>query len=431
MNGDNSMLLEFSCSNFRSFKDVIVFSTLASKDTSKPNNFGTFNDFRVLKTSVIYGANGSGKSNLIRAIAFMRNMVVNSINHQPGIGVNQQPHKTLSVNDPSTFAMQFTISGTRYHYGFTLEQSLVKEEFLYYFPNGRQSKIFDRSGGEFSTARRFQGKFGASKEVLKPNRLLLSCAANFSQITEIENVFKFFRDDLVICDESSRDVWLDYSINELSNNEKLLKTVINLFNSLGVPIKDISIKTEDVNIDITQLPPFLSNDFKAQIIKETQNNPAKSVSLVYDSFSTDLIGEESAGIRKLFGFLCPFLDIISKNRILIFDELESGLHESIVYQILNAFITVNNDLFPQLFFTTHDTNLLNLDLFRRDQIWFTEMRNDNRSTDLYSLSEFKNVRKDENFEKGYINGKYGAIPMLNGQFAISLKEDLPRIDSNE
>ena len=108
-------------------------------------------------------------------------------------------------------------------------------------------------------------------------------------------------------------------------------------------------------------------------------------------------------------------------KVLICDELEAGLHESLVYGLLKMFMETESEKFPQLFFTTHDTGLLNLDLFRRDQIWFTELKQD-RSTDLYSLAEIKNVRKDENFGKGYIGGKYGAIPMLNLNFAKVLDQ---------
>ena len=120
--------------------------------------------------------------------------------------------------------------------------------------------------------------------------------------------------------------------------------------------------------------------------------------------------------------LCPILDIIVKGKVLICDELESGLHESLVYALVKLFVDFDTDEFSQLVFTTHETGLLNLDLFRRDQIWFAELKGADRSTDLFSLAEFKNVRKEENFGKGYISGKYGAIPMLNLDFAKIVSE---------
>lgn len=109
--------------------------------------------------------------------------------------------------------------------------------------------------------------------------------------------------------------------------------------------------------------------------------------------------------------LCPIIDIIQQGKVLIYDEIETSLHESIAKELIEIFLRNNHN--SQLIFTTHDTNLLDLSLLRRDQIWFTELIKENRSTQLYSLADIKNVRKDENIAKGYISGKYGAIPMLN------------------
>ena len=115
--------------------------------------------------------------------------------------------------------------------------------------------------------------------------------------------------------------------------------------------------------------------------------------------------------------LCPLIDIMVNGKVLVCDEIESSLHESLVFGLVKLFMSVSPEQFAQLIFTTHETGLLNLDLFRRDQIWFTELKSEDRSTDLYSLAEIKNVRKEDNFERGYISGKYGAIPMLNLDFA--------------
>ena len=127
--------------------------------------------------------------------------------------------------------------------------------------------------------------------------------------------------------------------------------------------------------------------------------------------------EESVGVRKLFEMLCPFIDIIIRGKVLVCDELEASLHESILHGLVTLFRQIKSEKFAQLIFTTHDTSILDLDLFRRDQVWFTEISQDSRATELYSLAEIKNVRKGENVSKGYIMGKYGAIPMLNANLA--------------
>ena len=163
------------------------------------------------------------------------------------------------------------------------------------------------------------------------------------------------------------------------------------------------------------MPPFLSDEAKSEIVKTLANEFQAKV--VYDSFEVDLMSEESTGVQKLIEFICPFIDIIVKGKVLICDELEANLHEAIVYGLVDLFRQLHTNEFSQMFCTTHDTSILNLDLFRRDQIWFTEMKRQERATDLYSLAEIKNVRKDENIGKGYITGKYGAIPMLNESLA--------------
>ncbi|MBW8383101.1 MAG: ATP-binding protein, partial [Youngiibacter sp.] len=132
------------------------------------------------------------------------------------------------------------------------------------------------------------------------------------------------------------------------------------------------------------------------------------------------IQEESDGVKKLFEILCPLIDIIINDKVLFWDELESSLHPCIVKEILRFFKFGISNSKSQLIFTTHDINLLDLSFFRRDQIWFTELDKSNRSSDLYSLNELKNVRKDENIQKGYISGKYGAIPCLSPNSADSL-----------
>ena len=409
------MILEFSCSNHKSIKDRILFSTLAGSDTTYEEKTESMDDLKILKSAIIYGANGSGKSNFIDAISFMKNLVMNSIKHQPGQGIRQTPHKLEGFEHDSEYKIQFAINGIRYMYGFTLKNLLVKEEYLYYVPNGRQAKIFDRTGDSYTSGSAFRGRFASCKEVLKPNRLLLSVAANFSNVSEVETVYRFFCEDLVVYGPINQNDWMKYSLYQMNTNPKMKSSVLSFLNELGTGIKDIKVNIDKKIMEASDLPPFLSDEFKSLLMQNSVD--AITARVIYDKFETDLMQEESAGIRKLFAILCPIIDIMVNGKVLICDELESGLHESLVYGLVNLFMDVKTQKFAQMVFTTHETGLLNLDLFRRDQIWFTELKNGDRSTDLYSLSEIKNVRKEENFGKGYITGKYGAIPMLNLDFA--------------
>lgn len=413
------MLLEFRCKNHKSIKDEVLFSLLASKDTFNSEYLYGYKDLKILKSSVVYGANGSGKSNFIDAIFFMKSLVTNSINLQPGMGIPYTPHKLNGVGSESFYSVQFIKNGVRFAYGFSIEQMLVKEEYLYYFPNGRQAKIFDRTGMTYEEGSKFKGRFNSCKDVLKPNRLMISCAANFTNITEIEDAFRFFSEDLVIYTNANQENWMQYSLYQFNSNPEIKNLALSFMRDIGVDIQDIKINIEESAFPQSELPEFLSDEYKNKL----RMTPLQKItaSVVYPGFETDLFTEESTGIQKLFAFLSPFLDIISKGKILICDELETSLHESLLYTLLKTFLSLNGKEQSQIIFTTHDTSLLSLDLFRRDQIWFTELNSLNRSTELYSLAEIKSVRKDENYGKGYISGRYGAIPMLNENLAELLK----------
>ncbi|HJC67532.1 MAG TPA: ATP-binding protein [Candidatus Enterocloster excrementigallinarum] len=416
------MLLEFSCSNHRSIRDEVLFSAIAGTDRTHAENIERVAGVEVLKAAVIYGANGSGKSNFIDAISFVKNLVSNSINHQPGQGILQTPHKLDGYERKSNYKIQFIVDGIRYAFGFSLKNMLVVEEYLYYFPNGRQTKIFERVGEEYSAGRNFRNRFNSCKDVLKPNRLMLSCAANFSSVDEVIAAYHFFNDELVIYSSANQENWMNYSLHQINANEQMKAIVLKLLDALDTGIKDIHVDIKKEDLDVSHLPPFLSDEFKKVLLQEKID--AISAKVLYEGFETDLISEESTGIKKLFGILCPFIDIMVNGKVLVCDELETNLHESLLFGLVKQFVNMRGSKPAQLIFTTHETGLLNLDLFRRDQIWFTEIKLADRSTDLFSLTEIKNVRKDENFGKGYIAGKYGAIPMLNLNFANVISSDL-------
>lgn len=383
----SKMLLEFSCSNHKSIKDEVLFSTIAGSDTTFEETLGRYGNNRVLPSVVIYGANGSGKSNFIGAIHFLKKLVAKSIEYQPGQGIFQVPHKLDTIDTPSKYKIQFVKNGIRYAYGVSVRKYAVEEEYLYYFPNGRQVKIFEREKMEIKLGDKYRKSlFDNSMQALKENRLFLSCAANFSNVFEIEQAFMFFEEDLVFFSPKANN-WIEYSIELMEGNKEIKDLFVEFLGALGTGIKDVKIKSE-----------------------------RRKATLIYDQFETDLMTEESTGIKKLFEMICPILDILSKGKILICDEMEKGLHESIVYEFVKLFQNATTENFAQLIFTTHDTSLLDADLFRRDQVWFTEMDNDQRETSLYSLLELRNVRKTENLKKGYVSGKYGAIPMRNENF---------------
>ena len=403
------MLLEYSCQNYKSILDKIVFSMCAS---SENKNTYTSDKFNILKSAIIYGANGSGKSNFINSLNYLKSLVLNSLNHLPNINILQHTHK-LGMEKDSIYELKFIKNNIYYYYKIVLNSGRVRAESLFYSPNKRITKIFERVEDKIIEGANFKGKFKECKNVLSPNKLLLSCASVHSKVDEAIRAFNFFKDDIVFYDASNSDNWFDYSLYKIYNNIDIKKMMIKVMNELDIPIKDIKIEIEKRKIGAVTKILDIFDEKTRQLLSE-QSIDFKRASLDYGNFSIDLISEESSGIRKLFGLLCPVLDIIKNNKILICDEFENYLHESIIKNIIEQF---NTSFFktwnPQLIFTTHDSNLLNYNLFDRDQIWFTEIKNDNRSTDIYSLLELKDIRKSEKFSSGYINGKYGAIPMIN------------------
>ena len=415
------MLLEFSCQNYKSIKNKVVFSAIASKDDTYEEQLKSFANFKVLRTAAIYGPNGSGKSNFISAIRFMKNLVMESVNNQPGEFVYQSPHKKSTIDNPSEFNIQFVKDNIRYAYGFSLKNNLIHEEYLYFFPKGKKVKIFERMDLSVTLGDKYKKNkalIETKENKLKNNRLFLSCAANETNIEEIERVFLFFAGDIVIYNSNINN-WKDYSIKLMQESEELKKVFLIILQHLGTGIKDIKVKYEENIVNIESFPIDIPAGLKSLLKdKKTISSEAK---IVYDDFETDLDMEESTGIKKLFEIICPIIDVLKHGKIMIFDEIEVGLHESVAYSIIELFNYFKSDEFAQLFFTTHDTSLLDSNIFRRDQIWFTEL-DEERSTDLYSLLEIKNVRKGENLAKGYVIGRYGAIPMLNKNFSEIFEE---------
>ena len=390
------MLLEFSCSNFKSIKEKVTFSAIATDNIKNEKYLKKFDDFRVLHTSVIYGPNGAGKSNLFKGIGFMRDLVIKSRENRPGEVLKQPTHK-MAQDKKSEFNMQYIINDIRYVYGFVLKDNLVDEEYLYYFEDKNAMNVFERKEGEVC----FGEKFEENKVLLEiieneigDNKLLLSCIGDKSDICEINNAFLFFKEYLVI---QNSDVKTERKncIKVMMESEKMRELIISVFRELDSDIKDIKIESSGENLD----------------------DKGRRIKFVYDEFETDLYEEESTGINKLFDLVLPIIESFINGKVMIVDEIELNLHRNISYKIINLFNTHLPNNSAQLIFTSHDISLLSLNLFRNDQIWFAQLGKD-RATELYSLVEIKNIRADENIAKGYIMGRYGAVPSFKNDGGV-------------
>ena len=411
------MLLQFKCKNHRSIKDEVTFSMRASADTTHSSSLIPFNENKYLRCAEIYGANGSGKTSVLDALAKMSLIILNSNNYQPGDFIVRAPHKLSEKSVPTDFSIIFEKNNRKYSYAFSYNEQGILDEQLYYWPGQKKAKIFSRSYDKFDFSDSFSKQGENCNGRLKINQLLLSLAAKETDIKEIAEVFLFFRNELIVYPGEPNN-WFEYSVEKLQNDENMKQSFLKFMKKIGSDIVDVKAKIEKRQLTEKEIPPLLPHFVRSQILMQPAN--FIDLKLIYERFSLD-INEESEGIQKLFRFLCPLIDILYSGKIFICDEIETHLHPTIVYEIINTFIQ-NNETNGQIIFTTHDTDLLDLDFIRRDQIWFTELKPVNRSTDLYSLAELKNVRKDENIKKGYISGKYGAIPILNNNSKLFLKE---------
>lgn len=419
------MLLQFSIKNFRTFKDKVTLSLIASnydKDTREDENIYPEENFglRFLKSAVVYGANASGKSKLLDAFAFIRYFVINSSKEsQKGETINVYPFllSDETETEPSEFEIIFLYNKVLYRYGFEATKDKIVSEWLYYKPKTKEVELFYRDGNNFHTHNRSfaKGSTVVKEGLVRDNALLVSVAAQFNETTAI-GVLDWFERNAIISGLYDGE-YRDNTINKLNNivdKARILKFL----------------KAADVGIEGLELLKIESGKFKDNpfstvlVVKNKYQNKTKTGTV---NFFLSL--DESEGTRKYFYILGPVLDTLEKGGILIVDELDSKLHPNLVCKIVSLFNSKEfNKKNAQLIFNTHDTNLLSSGLFRRDQIWFTN-KDKFGEAKLYSLADFKSdeVRKTEPFEDNYIMGKYGAVPFLgffdNLKFLLSQNED--------
>ncbi len=424
------MILQFSIKNYRTFKEKAILSLVASnydKNTRENDNIA-FNEkfgLRLLKNAVIYGANASGKSKLLDAFAFMRHYVLNSSKEsQKGDEIDVQPFKLNSETEkePTEFEIIFIYKNIRYRYGFEVNRKKVVSEWLYYKPKTKEIELFYRENNNYDThSRNFsKGKTLIKEGLVRDNALLLSVAAQFNDEISI-NVLDWFKRLKTLSGLNESD-YQEYTMSKIKEPIHKAK-ILDFLKAADLGIKDIKLQ----KLDVEKLPKDLPKELKERILREINEEKMELISDIltthkkYDAtgrsidnvnFSFD--DDESSGTKKFFALTGPILDVIENGYTLVIDELDSKLHPNLVCRIVSLFNSKEfNPKNAQLIFNTHDTNLLNAGLFRRDQIWFTD-KNKFGEAKLYSLSDFKSdeVKKNEAYEENYLRGKYGAVPFL-------------------
>lgn len=404
------MLVEFKVRNFRSIKDEQVLSMVASSDKELPENLVTIDKMKVLKTAAVYGANASGKSNLIQAFNFMQFLVKASVNNfQKGDSLPAEPFllNTISEKSPSMFEATFYFKDIRYRYGFEVTEKEVVNEWLFYVPNKQEKQLFYRNSNGFDIHADLKKEAKGLTEKTRDNALFLSVLAQFNSETT-QNVIDFFSRVVVIHGDIQ---FFLKPLSDMVKDKKVHNAVKAMVRGADLQINDFRCEEEEINFEdapaeIKQIFGLMKEKPKKQIYY-TKHDKYNEDNEVVDTVEFMLDMHESEGTKQIFYMTGPLIDVLSRGGVLIVDELEMSLHPLIVEMIVNLFNKeqVNKS---QLIFSTHNTKLLSKKQFRRDQIWFTE-KSKAGATELHSLYDFS-VRKDASYEKDYLLGKYGAIP---------------------
>ena len=419
------MLIEFSVGNYRSFKDRVTFSMVAANLVSKDksldvdNTFDIDKELKLLKTAAIYGANASGKSNFARALNFMKWFMVNSSKEtQSTDRISVEPFRlsTETEGTPSHFELAFLMDGRKYRYGFEVTQNQVISEWLFYVPNVRETYLFERQIDSIKFSKVYNAN--GVQQRTRDNALFLSVCAQFN-VDLAERILDWITDKLNIISGLHDQAYLSYTVRCFMNN-KNKADIVQLIKKLDLGISEIQVQQEDFAKD--SLPDETPDELRKLILKAGLSKPTIGIShRKFDadgnhksSEEFDLESHESEGTIKVFALAGPLITALKEGEILIIDEFDARLHPLISLAIVKLFNSKEtNPNNAKLIFMTHDTNLLNNKIFRRDQIWFAE-KNRYSATDLYSLAEYK-IRNDASFESDYIKGRYGAIPYVGNR----------------
>ncbi len=434
------IIQEFSFGNFRSFKDIQTLNLSAAKIKSKYDRIDEDNVIRndkykesiFLKSKAIYGANSSGKSNIVKALVTFIRIIRQSVKDDEVLDLIEPfRYSTETEDEPSFFQLIFWIEDIRYRYGFELDDKVVYSEWLFAKPKERElpyfirenQKIIEIDKTNFSEGNKLMSLFdddSSDNEIFRNNSLFLSSISSlgFGKLSKliVDNIASIF-----VIDGLGHQGLYKYAGDSLENNS-MKKYILDFLKFGDTGIEDVA----NVEINSEGLPDNLDeetkNDFKQSKSRllisarkkfDAELNFKENVPLPFRMI-------ESEGTLKLFE-LSPFVyEALKDGRPLVIDEFDARFHPLLTKKIIELFNSEKNNG-SQLIFMTHDTNLLSADTLRRDQIEFVE-KDKYGSSHLYSLTQFKGIRNNASFEKDYIQGKYGAIPFL-GDFSKLLNFD--------
>jgi uncharacterized protein len=437
-----SMLLGFSASNVRSFRDRFELSLLATR-VSEPNVARPVpwreggQPIDVLPAALVLGSNASGKSNLLRAVADLRSFVLHSFRKgDPLGGIPRRPFR-LAPAAPTTFEIDLVLHGVRHLYSVSIDDERVIAERAVRYPKGKESLLFERNSDDIEFGRALRSRGRMIGELLRPNAAFLSTGAATNDETLLP-LFRWFSHNLLLAEAHNRHLRLAHSTQMLTDSPSSQRALALLraadLGISGVKRKMLDSETRD---RIKRAVMILdghdggADGSESESLKIEEYGIALEHSANGSSFELDN-DEESLGTLVWLGLIGPVLDALEHGRVLLADELDASLHPILVERLIRLFQNaVTNPNRAQLISNAHDLNLVDSTgdkrLVGRDQVWFTEKHADG-ATALYPLVDF-NPRRDENVSRRYLQGMYGAVPIVNDAEFAAVLENLPSQDS--
>ena len=419
------MILEIRLENFFSIKDEVLLDFRAAKINTERGkalsaNVIDYNGEKILKSIGLFGANASGKSNILKAIKFCNQLILNSCQYNEGTVFEFSPFRFDGyANKPSIFSIDFIHNDIEYEYSFTLTTTEILKESLYHYPNGRKAKIFtrDETKGTNKTeiysfadgliARPLDVATNTSKKTL-----YLSRASQMDR--ELGKIlYKYFLQDFLVgfAPLDFRTLGLNITKQMFMKNKELILHALSICDS---DISDVNLVQEKKIVSLTtlnpQFPDYPQDGVETVFTFNTFHKVAPEISF-------DLLNEESAGTTQLFSMLFFLLDVTRNRKVLLLDEFDLSLHTKLADFVIDLFHAGSS---AQFLFTSHNTNLIDVNHFRRDQILFTNKKEDG-STELYSLYDHKDFRENMDAEKGYLQGRFDAIPIIDNSLAALRK----------
>lgn len=413
------MILSFRTKNFRSFaEDAIISMRPVRAYKEHWENLHHTNEMDVLKVAAVYGPNASGKSNLVKAIAFMRRTVLDSLRRSSVDKIDVEPFALdeQKILEPSEFDIEMLIGDYVYRYGFSAKADSIVAEWLYRSHGGARSvaqPLFIREGGKILEAnKRIFREIGfLDIKTLLSNSLLLPRLDQLNNETA-KRIMRWFA-HLQVMSGSRSQRYSAFSVRKINNTE-FHNGMMRFLKFADSSIKDVLVKSRTVEWEKENI------SFEEHtVLVARMNRQGKQVPF-------DLGEKESEGTIKMFELSGPLTDILNEGHTLVIDEMEAKLHPLLTKRIIYLFSSQDwNPNNAQLIFITHDATIMRHAGLRRDQIWFCD-KNRYGVSDLYSLAEIKSTakaRKEDNLEKKYLEGRFGAVPRFESTSSLFPKDE--------